>query len=121
VRLAVAALVPRHAGEDLRRVPAVVAHDPSLSHVTVACFHLCIQGPQELVHVEDRRRAYGTRELVVLQHLVEALQVHRVPTPEHGRLPQRIKQVLVADGAVVLHRVLDAAVLLPQGRRVARS
>jgi len=94
------------------------------------------------------------RLLVVLQHLVEALQVHRVPTPEHGRLPQRIKQVLpcknstvftwsaevhfsssgterawnngrrthlVADGAVVLHRVLDAAVLLPQGRRVAGS
>ena len=94
------------------------------------------------------------RLLVVLQHLVEALQVHRVPTPEHRRLPQRIKQVLpckkstvstwsaevrfsfgeterawssgrrthlVADGAVVLHRVLDAAVLLPQGRRVARS
>ena len=28
---------------------------------------------------------------------------------------------LVADGAVVLHRVLDAAVLLPQGRRVAGS
>ena len=24
--------------------------------------HLSIQGPQELVHVEDRRRAYGTRE-----------------------------------------------------------
>jgi len=30
VGLAVAALVARHAGEDLRRVPAVVAHDPAL-------------------------------------------------------------------------------------------
>uniref|UniRef100_A0A0A9BIK3 Uncharacterized protein n=1 Tax=Arundo donax TaxID=35708 RepID=A0A0A9BIK3_ARUDO len=28
---------------------------------------------------------------------------------------------LIADGAVVLHRVLDAAVLVAQGRRVARS
>ena len=28
---------------------------------------------------------------------------------------------LVADGAVVLHRVLDAAVLVAQGGRVARS
>jgi len=28
---------------------------------------------------------------------------------------------LVADGAVVLHRVLDAAVLVAQGRRVAGS
>lgn len=30
VGLAVAALVAHHAGEDLRRVPAVVAHDPAL-------------------------------------------------------------------------------------------
>jgi len=121
VGLAVAALVARHAGEDLRRVPAVVAHDPALSHVEVACLHLCVQGLEELVHVKDGRRAYGTRELVVLQHLVEAVEVHGVATPEHRRLPQRIKHVLVADGAVVLHRVLDAAVLVAQGRRVAGS
>lgn len=34
------------------------------------------------------------RLLVVLQHLVEALEVHGVAAPEHRRLPQRIKQVL---------------------------
>lgn len=85
-----AALVPCHPRVHLRRVPAVVAHDPSLSHVIYVqhiCFNLSVQSPQELVHVKDRHRAYGTRELVVLQHLVEALQVHRVPTSEHGRLP----------------------------------
>lgn len=32
--------------------------------------------------------------LVVLQHLMEALQVHRVPTSEDRRLSQRVKQVL---------------------------
>lgn len=121
VGLAVAALVARHAGEDLRRVPAVVAHDPSLSRVQVACLHLCVEGLEELVHVEDGRGAYGARELVVLQHLVEALQVHGVAAAEHRRLPQRIEQVLVADGAVVLHRVLDAAVPVAKGRRVAGS
>jgi len=34
---------------------------------------------------------------------------------------QEKKAHLVADGAVVLHRVLDAAVLVAQGRRVAGS
>lgn len=90
--------------------------------------NLCIQGSQELVHVKDGRRAYGTGEptmialskeeqahkkeiapvkqhgrlLVVLQHLVEALQMHRVPTPEHRRLPQRIKHVLPCNNSSIL-------------------
>lgn len=116
-----AALLPCDAGVDLRGIPAVVADDPSLSHVQDTCFNLSIQSPQELVHVEDRRRAYRTRELVVLQHLVEALQVHRVPTSENRRLSQGIKQILVADWAVILHRVLDAAMLIAEVNRVARS
>lgn len=113
----------RHASSRVHsgRVPAVVAHDPPLSHVRETGFNLCIQGPQELFHVKDRHRTHGASELVVLEHLVEALQVHRVPTPQHRRLPQRIEHVLVADRAVVLHRVLDAPMLVAESNRVARS
>lgn len=116
--------LPCHARVHPRRVPAVVAHDPTLSHVIRAQeirLNLGVQGTQELFHVKDRHGAHGASELVVLQHLVEALQVHRVPASQHGRLPQRIEQVLVADWAVVLHRVLDAAMLVAESDRVARS
>lgn len=44
-----------------------------------------------------------------------------MPAAQYLRCLERVKEVLVADGAVALHRVGHAGMIIPQLHRVARS
>lgn len=90
-----------------RRHPTVVTQDP-YHLLLVELWHRC--GGDLLIkllphgrHVAGGTRAYRTCVVVMSSHLVQAFQMDRVPAVQYTDVHRRVKQILEADRAVVMH------------------
>lgn len=81
--------------------------------------NLLVQVEPSSAHVADRRIAERACVTPMRRVVLQALAVYCVPTAQHLRCLQRVKEILVADRTVALHRIRHADVVIAQLDAVA--